>query len=177
MGANYYDPGYTFPQPPRNWGREERRFIMELRDLFDTLFSLTKGLTGDPDKFSYEKLSRKPKINGTELVGNKSLQNLGIDVVTDANAGFMSPAMKAKLDSIPTDATNNRPELDYLFMMTEIPLPTDTSDKKTKVAGYYSTNPKRWTKPMVWDAVDNNWITSSDYQDITGDPFPPFRPT
>ena len=81
----------------------------------------------------------------------------------------MTPTMLAALGE-----ANNRPEVDYLSMMTGIDIPTDTSDKVVKVGDYY--NVERWTKVMVWDAVDKSWITSSDYEDITGEPFPPFRP-
>lgn len=176
MIVNKTDSGYVFPNIPRKWEREERFFALELRNLFDRLFQLTKGLSSDPDKLSYERISKKPKISGHELrSGNNTLSEIGIAVVTNTVNGLMTPAMKIKLEGIPEDA--DRPELDYLFMMTEIDLPTDTSNKKTKLTGYYNTNPKRWTKPMIWDAVDKEWITSSDYKDITGDTFPPFRPT
>ena len=175
---NNTDPGYVPPTVPRSWGREEKLYAQQLRDLFDVLFGRTKGLSTDPDKLNYEKIAGKPKISGHELrSGNNTLAEIGISVVTDNKSGLMSSAMKGKLDGIDADAKNSVPELDYLFMMTEINLPTDTSNKKAKVSGYYNTTPKRWTKPMVWDAVDNNWITSSDYEDITGETFPPFRPT
>lgn len=175
MVINKTDSGYVFPNIPRQWQREERNFALELRNLFDRLFTLTKGLNADPDKLSYGKISNKPKISGHELrSGNNTLQEIGISVVTDSVNGLMSPAMKQKLDAIPDGS--DRPELDYLFMMTEITLPTDTSNKKTKLTGYYNTSPKRWTKPMIWDGVDKEWITEQEYKDITGENFPPFRP-
>lgn len=178
MTVNKTDSGYVFPNIPRQWQREERFFALELRNLFDRLFQLTKGLNVDPDKLSYEKISKKPKISGHELrPGNNTLSEIGVNVVTNTVNGLMSSAMKIKLDGIQTDARNDRPELDYLFMMTEVDLPTDTSNKKTKLTGYYNTDPKRWTKPMIWDAVNKNWITASDYQDITGETHPAFRPT
>ena len=101
-----------------------------------------------------------------------------ITTASDDNEGLMPAAMFTKLSGIETGATNTtetRPEVDYLSMMTGIPIPTDTSDKVAKVGGYYED--EVWNKQMVWDAVDKNWITAQDYEDITGDPFPPFRPT
>lgn len=101
----------------------------------------------------------------------------GIDTASDENDGLMPAAMYEKLDGIEEGATatpNTRPEVDYLSMMTEIPIPTDDSDKVEKVGGYYED--ETWNKQMVWDAVSKQWISDDDYEDITGEPFPPFRP-
>lgn len=102
----------------------------------------------------------------------------GIGDVSEDGAGLMTVALFTKLDGIETGATKTtetRPEVDYLSMMTEIPIPTDTSDKVAKVSDYYDS--EIWNKQMVWDAVNKSWITAQDYEDITGEPFPPFRPT
>ena len=178
MTINKTDSGYIFPNIPRQWQREERNFALELRDLFDVLFQRTKGLSSDPDKLSYERISKKPKISGHELrSGNNTLHEIGIDTATTNRNGLMTADMVTKLNGIEANATNtpdNRPEVDYLSMMTQIPIPTDTSNKVTKVTGYY---PSKWNIQMVWDAVDKSWISAQDYENITGNPFPPFRPT
>ena len=38
-------------------------------------------LSGSPAVSNYEKLSKKPQINGVELIGNKSFDDLGLDRV------------------------------------------------------------------------------------------------
>lgn len=213
--------GYVFPNIPQKWTQEERNFALALRQLFDSLFSMTRGLGANYDKDSYNSLKNKPSISGTILTGNKSLSDIGIHNASADTAGLMSAAHYIKLDGITTASADNeglmsavmfrkldgiddvsadaaglmtvalftklsgietgatkttetRPELDYLFMMTGIDLPTDTSDKVAKVGGYYDD--EIWNKQMVWDAVDKAWITAQDYEDITGEPFPPFRP-
>ena len=101
----------------------------------------------------------------------------GIGDVSEDGAGLMTVALFTKLLGIADGATNTtetKPEVDYLYMMTGIDYPTDVSDKVAKVAGYYDE--EIWNKQMVWDAVDKSWITAQDYEDITGEPFPPFRP-
>ena len=174
--SNKTDSGYVFPNIPRAWQREERFFALELRNLFDTLFTRTRGLTGDPDKFNYVRLTNKPSINNHILEGNSTLSELGIKDVTDVNSGLMTAALKRKLDGIDQDARDNRPEIDYLSMMIEIDIPTDTANRKTKLTGYYNASPKKWNKTMIWDAV-GKWITASDYRDITGETYPSTRPT
>lgn len=39
------------------------------------------SLSGAPAVNDYEKLNKKPQINGVELVGNKSFEDLGVDKV------------------------------------------------------------------------------------------------
>ena len=39
------------------------------------------SLSGAPAVSDYEKLNKKPQINGVELIGNKSFAELGIDKV------------------------------------------------------------------------------------------------
>ena len=39
------------------------------------------SLSGAPAVSDYEKLNKKPQINGVELVGNKSFEDLGLDKV------------------------------------------------------------------------------------------------
>lgn len=39
------------------------------------------NLSGAPAVSNYEKLNKKPKINGVELIGNKSFEELGLDKV------------------------------------------------------------------------------------------------
>lgn len=39
------------------------------------------NLSGAPAVSNYEKLTKKPKINGVELVGNKTFEELGLDKV------------------------------------------------------------------------------------------------
>ena len=237
-------PGYIFPNIPSKWSQEEKNFALALRQLFDNLFVMTRGLGSNYDKDSYDSLKHKPSINNTVLSGNRSLSDIGIhsasadsaglmsaahyskldgittasgdneglmpaamytkldDITTasDDNEGLMPAAMFTKLDGIgdvsadgaglmtvalfakltgietgATKTTETRPEVDYLSMMTGIPIPTDTSDKVAKVGDYYDS--EIWNKEMVWDAVDKSWITAQDYEDITGEPFPPFRPT
>lgn len=38
-------------------------------------------LSGVPAVSNYEKLNKKPQINGVELIGNKSFDDLGLDKV------------------------------------------------------------------------------------------------
>ena len=171
---NNTESGYVFPNIPRAWQREERFFALELRNLFDVLFTRTRGLTGDFDKLTYEMLSKKPSINGTTLVGNKTTGDIGIVAATTTKSGLMTPSQFDKLSGIESDATYSKPFVDYLSMMARIPIPTDTENKVTKVAGYYEE--ETWDKGMVWDAVDKEWITAQDYEDITGEVFPPYRP-
>lgn len=38
-------------------------------------------LSGAPAVSDYEKLSKKPQINGVELIGNKSFEDIGMDKV------------------------------------------------------------------------------------------------
>ena len=40
---------------------------------------ITGQLSGAPAVSDYEKLSKKPQINGVELIGNKSFEDLGMD--------------------------------------------------------------------------------------------------
>lgn len=163
-------PGYVFPNPPQSWTQDERNFAAALRQLFDVLFVRTRGLSSSYEKDSYNSLKDKPSISNVVLTGNRSLSDIGVHDVNSSSSGLMTAAMLAKLNSL----ENSRPELDYLSMMTEIPIPTDTSDKVEKVGGYYEA--EAWNKQMVWDAVNKAWITDDDYEDITGEPFPPFRP-
>ena len=37
------------------------------------------SLSGAPAVSNYEKLTKKPQINGVELIGNKSFEELGLD--------------------------------------------------------------------------------------------------
>mgnify|MGYP003290353493 CR=1 FL=1 len=39
------------------------------------------SLSGAPAVSNYEKLNKKPKINGVELVGNRTFEELGLDKV------------------------------------------------------------------------------------------------
>lgn len=39
------------------------------------------NLSGAPAVSNYEKLNKKPQINGVELVGNKTFEELGLDKV------------------------------------------------------------------------------------------------
>lgn len=39
------------------------------------------SLSGAPAVSNYEKLTKKPQINGVELIGNKSFEELGLDKV------------------------------------------------------------------------------------------------
>lgn len=39
------------------------------------------SLSGAPAVSNYEKLNKKPQINGVELVGNKTFEDLGLDKV------------------------------------------------------------------------------------------------
>ena len=39
------------------------------------------SLSGAPAVSDYEKLNKKPQINGVELIGNKSFEELGLDKV------------------------------------------------------------------------------------------------
>lgn len=167
--------GYVFPNIPGNWSPEEKRFALALRGLFDQLFQKTRGLQSDFDKSNYERLANKPAISGVILTGNKSLADLGIHNVNDDAAGLMTPTMLAKLNGIEAGATkgpDSRPGVDYLSMMSGIDILTDTSDKVEKVAGYYEA--ETWNEKMVWDAVEK-WITATDYEDITGEPYSPFH--
>ena len=152
--------GYIFPNIPRDWQREERFFALELRNLFDVLFTRTRGLDGDWDKLTYEKLSKKPKINGVELVGNKTSSDIGIKVVSNVNNGLMTPVMKRVIAYS-----------DYTTMMTEVEVPIDTAERQlARVADYYEDTV--WNLTMVWDAV-GKWITSDDYEEITGETYDP----
>ena len=235
-------PGYIFPNIPSKWSQEEKNFALALRQLFDNLFVMTRGLGSNYDKDSYDSLKHKPSINNTVLSGNRSLSDIGIHSASADTAGLMSAAHYSKLDGITTASDDNeglmpaamftkldgittasgdkeglmpaemytklngigdvsadgaglmtvalfvklsgiadgatntsesRPEVDYLSMMTEIDIPTDTSDKVSKVGDYYDA--EVWNKQMIWDAV-NKWITAQDYEDITGEPFPVDRP-
>lgn len=163
-------PGYVFPNPPMNWSQEEKNFALSLRLLFDELYVRTRGLGSNYEKDSYNSLKDKPSISNTVLQGNRSLADIGIHDVNASSSGLMTSEMLARLNGM----GDNRPYIDYLSMMTGIDIPTDTSDKVQKVSGYYES--EVWNKPMVWDAVDKEWITDDDYEDITGEPFPPFRP-
>ena len=71
-----------------------------------------------------------------------------------------------------TKGPDSRPQVDYLSMMSEIDILTDTSDKAEKIAGYYEA--ETWNEKMVWDAVEK-WITAADYEDITGEPYSPYH--
>ena len=55
---------------------------------------------------------------------------------------------------------------DYLSMMTEVAIPTDTANKKEKLARYYRD--EVWNKQMIQNAV-GKWITESEYTEITGE--------
>ena len=43
------------------------------------------------------------------------------------------------------------------------------SKKFEKIKSWYESG--FWTKGMVADAVIKNWITASEYEEITGEPF------
>ena len=169
-------PGYIFPNIPQGWTQDERNFAIALQRLFDVLFVRTRGLSSKYEKDSYNSLKDKPSISNVLLVGNRTLADIGIHTVNEDRSGLMTVELFEKLQGIEEEATKTtecRPELDYLYMMKEIDLPTDESDKVEKVGDYYDAGV--WNIQMVWDAVDK-WITAEDYEDITGDPFPPFRP-
>ena len=165
--------GYAFPNPPNNWSPEEKRFALALRSLFDTLFQKTRGLQADYEKDSYESLSHKPAINSRILTGNKSFEDLGLHNVSEESAGLMTSEMYEQLMLLISQLGLMASQFDYIYMMTQITIDTDTSDKVEKVSGYYTD--ETWNKGMVWDAV-TKWITAEDYEDITGDVFPPYRP-
>ena len=170
-------PGYVFPNPPGNWTQEERNFALALRMLFDELYARTRGISNNTRHDSYNNLNDKPSISNNVLVGNRTLEDIGIHDVNASGSGLMTPELYEKLGGIAEGATASpdlRPEVDYLSMMTGIDIPTDESDKVQKVCGYYEA--ETWNIQMVWDAVDRGWITDDDYEDITGEPFPPFRP-
>ena len=158
--------GYIFPNPPADWSPEEKRFALALRGLFDILFQNTRGLQTDYEKTSYESLNHKPSINSTILSGNKSLSDLGIHDVNASDSGLMTAALYMRFLLLLS-------QFDYIYMMTQITIDTDTSDKVEKVSGYYED--ETWDKGMVWDAV-TKWITAEDYEEITGEVFPPYRP-
>lgn len=158
--------GYIFPNPPADWSPEEKRFALALRGLFDILFQKTRGLQTDYEKTSYESLSHKPSINSTILSGNKSLSDLGIHDVNASDSGLMTAALYMRFLLLLS-------QFDYIYMMSQITIDTDTSDKVEKVSGYYED--ETWNKGMVWDAV-TKWITAEDYEEITGEVFPPYRP-
>lgn len=177
--------GYVFPNPPANWSPEEKRFVLALRGLFDILFQKTRGLKTDFEKNDYNALANKPAISGQILSGNKSLTDIGIHDVNDTSAGLMTPVLLGTLNEISAEVdylmtqsvlaqiNEIKAFLDYVTMMEEIDIPTDTGNKVTRVAYYYHT--EVWNIQMVWDAV-NKWITDDDYEEITGEPFPPIRP-
>jgi hypothetical protein len=165
--------GYAFPNPPASWSPEEKRFALALRGLFDTLFQKTRGLQTDYDKRNYEELLNKPLISGQVLVGNKSLSDIGIHNVSETDAGLMTSAMYAQFLLLISQLGLLVSQFDYIYMMTQITIDTDTSDKVEKVSGYYED--ETWNKGMVWDAV-TKWITAEDYEEITGEVFPPYRP-
>ena len=179
-------PGYSFPRFPEKWTDKEKQFGLALRNLFDRIFSdqetqdRTEAANVKALTETDEKLNSAIKKNADSIyqvndrVDDLEEQIGDIGDVTDEKHGLMTPEMKIKLDGLPDEVEDSRPELDYLFMMSSIDLPTDTSDKATKLAGYYAL--ERWNIQMVWDAV-NKWITDDDYEDITGEPFTPDRPT
>lgn len=172
--------GYVFPNPPEKWSLEERRFALALRGLFDTLFQKTRGLQSAFEKGSYKSLTDKPSISGQVLIGNRSLSDLGIHNVNEDDAGLMTPELlgtlidvDAEVDFLMTQSVLSqlneiRAGLDYLAMMSEIEIPTDTSNKATKVTYYYNT--EAWNRAMVYNAV-GLWITTADYETITGEPY------
>lgn len=120
----------------------------------------------DYEKTSYDSLSHKPSINNTILSGNKSLSDLGIHDVNASDSGLMTAALYMRFLLLLS-------QFDYIYMMSQITIDTDTSDKVEKVSGYYED--ETWDKGMVWDAVAK-WITAEDYEEITGEVFPPYRP-
>lgn len=174
--------GYVFPNPPEKWSLEEKRFALALRGLFDTLFQKTRGLQSDFEKGSYKSLTDKPSINGQVLIGNRGLSDLGIHNVNEDDAGLMTPELlgtlidvDAEVDFLMTQSVLSqlneiRAGLDYLAMMSEIEIPTDTGNKVTKVTYYYNT--EAWNQAMVYNAV-GLWITAADYEAITGEPYVP----
>ena len=86
-------------------------------------------------------------------------------------------ALRSVLDqvfSLLKGTRENRSLVDYLSMMQEIPIPADSANKVKKTGEYYRR--KYWNIQMVWDAVDKEWITSSDYEKITGESYPNDRP-
>jgi hypothetical protein len=177
--------GYAFPNVPEKWSPEEKRFALALRGLFDVLFQKTRGLKTDYEKNSYSGLTNKPSINGTVLNGNKQLSDIGIHAVNSTDAGLMTSEMleilndaSAGVDYLMTQSILDQLDqmkafLDYVTMMSQIDIPTDTGNKVSRVSYYYHT--EVWNKPMVWDAV-TKWITAEDYEEITGEEFPPYRP-
>ena len=172
--------GYAFPNVPEKWSPEEKRFALALRGLFDVLFQKTRGLKTDYEKNSYSGLTNKPSINGTVLNGNKLLSDIGIHTVNSTDAGLMTSEMLGTLNEVDAEVeylmsqtvlaqlTEIRAGLDYVAMMSEIAILTDISNKVSKVTYYY--NAELWSKAMVYNAV-GLWITSSDYETITGEPY------
>ena len=43
------------------------------------------------------------------------------------------------------------------------------SPKYAKVKKYYDDG--KWSKKMVYNAVEKGWITAAEYEEITGEPY------
>lgn len=63
---------------------------------------LTGILSGVPNSNNYEKLNHKPQINGVELVGNKTSEELGLgdDYVTRQELKEKMDDMEKRLDGL-----------------------------------------------------------------------------
>ena len=108
-----------------------------------------------PTSYNYELLFNKPKINNVELIGNKSLSDLGIDIPTktsellndgsdgtstyvelDELAAVATSGAYADLSGTPTNLSDFNNDVGYI---TSADLPTKTSDLQNDGADGTST--------------------------------------
>ena len=109
---------------------------------------------GKPGTDNYEELSNKPQINGVELEGNKSFQDLGLDYVNTEKFN--------ELDNKVTETDNKISSLDTKVKNIDEKIVTDVATASSN--GLMSSTDK-----IVLTNIKNNYASTSYVtQAITG---------
>lgn len=84
-----------------------------------------------------------------------------------ADAKAVGDALATKLNQ--TAALSFKSVPDYIAMMSEIEIPSEQETRFNRVKSYYDN--ELWNTTMVRNAVVKSWITSEEYEEITGEPY------
>ena len=112
-----------------------------------------------PTSYNYELLFNKPKINNVELIGNKSLSDLGIDI----------PTKTSELINDGADNTSTYVEHDELAAVATSGAYSDLSGTPTKTSDFINDGSDSTSVYVELDELANV-ATSGAYADLSGKP-------
>ena len=84
-----------------------------------------------------------------------------------ADSKIVGDALENKLNQSAAIGLKSVP--DYIAMMMEIEIPTEQETAFNRVKSYYDN--ELWNTAMLRNAVLKSWITSEEYEEITGEPY------